>query len=279
MVCVAVHLVMFIVLAAAPVLQFSTSFSMEHVEKSVFRAEWENSPPEVSAFSSAYVYQWLMTAALHWQTRQQQKHQKDRQKKRKQNLKEREEQKATYCTRELELGLIELENFGVGVWGGDGWVWLRTRESNRGRAKEQERECRTRPGLETRLCLCLGLIDFPENCCSRPLPSSLMKPSGICHPTTRPTPALHCSTLPPSSFFHSLLLRQTHSHTHIHSIANKRTHAYTGTERNYLSYTGGKQRISKAHVPCCCLCICSLFGVLFGRISALSLNKEKKKLS
>ena len=66
---------------------------------------------------------------------------------------------------------------------------------------------------------------------------------------------------------------------HTHSMANKYTCTYRGTERNYLSYTGSKQRISKAHVSRCCLCICSLFGVLFGRISALSLNKEKKKLS
>jgi len=35
-------------------------------------------------------------------------------------------------------------------------------------------------------------------------------------------------------------------------------------ERNVLSYPGSKQRISKAHAPRCCLCICSLFGVLFG---------------
>lgn len=72
---------------------------------------------------------------------------------------------------------------------------------------------------------------------------------------------------------------ETYAHKHTHSIRHKRAHAYPGTERNYLSYASSKQRISKAHVPCCCLCICSLFGVLFGRISALSLNKEKKKLS
>ena len=93
----------------------STTLSAEHVVKSVFWAEWENSPPEVSAISSAYVYQWLMTAPLHWQRRQQQKHQKDRQKKGGGEIwKKRRKQKATYCTSELELWLIALENLRQG---------------------------------------------------------------------------------------------------------------------------------------------------------------------
>lgn len=109
-----------------------------------------------------------------------------------------------------------------------------------------------------------------------------MKPSGICHPTARPTPALHCSSPPhppPPSSSLPPSCRDICSQTHTHSITNKHTHAYTGTEKNYLSYTKSKQRISKAHVLRSCLCICSLFGVLFGRISALSLNKEKGKQS
>lgn len=84
------------------------------------------------------------------------------------------------------------------------------------------------------------------------------------------------STAPPCPL-HPLPLSpgKTYAHKQPHSVTNKYTHAYTGTDIDYLSYTGSKQRISKARVPC----ICSLFGVLFGRISALSLNKEKKKLS
>lgn len=210
-VCVALHLVMFVVLAAAPVLQFlHLSLSVMHVEKSVFRAEWENSPPEVSACSSAYVYQWLMTAPLHWQTRQQQKHQKRRQKRRGGICKKARNKKATVQVSRSWLfwrlvGMIENK-----------------RKQRIEREGAREGECRARPGLEACLCLCLGLIDFPENCCSQPLPWSLMKPSGICHPTTQPTPALHCSSLPPSSF-------PTHScwDKHTHSITNKHTHAYT----------------------------------------------------
>lgn len=52
--CVAVHLVMFIALAAAPVLHF-LHLSLRSVLRSVFRAEWENSPshptPELSLLS------------------------------------------------------------------------------------------------------------------------------------------------------------------------------------------------------------------------------------
>lgn len=137
-----------------------------------------------------------------------------------------------------------------------------------------------RPGLEARLCLCLGLIDFQENC-SRPLPSSLMKPSGIRHPTTRPTPALQRSSLPPSSCFcppPSFPLRHTLASAQAHALSHQRkyTHAYTGTDLNYLLYTSSKQRISKARVPRRRLCMRALFGILFGRIFALSPNKEKK---
>lgn len=103
----------------------SARLSVEHVPKSVFRAEWETPTPKVSAFSSAYIYQWLMTAPLHWQTRQQQKHQKDWQKDEEKFQKGKEEKKATCCTSELqlelELGLIALENSGRGGAGGYEW--------------------------------------------------------------------------------------------------------------------------------------------------------------
>lgn len=90
---------------------------------------------------------------------------------------------------EPELGLTALENLKARGRGARG---------KKERGSHERGTAGARPGLEARLCLCLGLIDFQENC-SRPLPSSLMKPSGICHPITRPTPALQRSSLPPSS--------------------------------------------------------------------------------
>lgn len=84
--------------------------------------------------------------------------------------------------------------------------------------------------------------------------------------STAPVCRLHPFPLPPA---------ETYAHRH----TNTRAHAYTDTERNDLSYIGSKQRFGKAHVLRCCLCICSLFEVLFGRIAALSLNKEKRELS
>lgn len=181
----------------------STCLSVER-----FLSRMRDPPPEVSAFSSAYVYQWLMTAPLHWQTRQQQKHQKDRQqqKRRRRNLKEKEETKGNmlykWARAGSRVGADCIGEFEGGGGGGQRRVVMSEKKKATEKKKKEkpwERDCRARPGLEARLCLCLDLIDFQENC-SRRLPSSLMKPSGICHPTTRPTPALHYSSLPPLSF-------------------------------------------------------------------------------
>lgn len=114
----------------------SASLSVEHVVKSVFWAEWENSPPEVSAISSAYVYQWLMTAPLHWQRRQQQKHQNDRQKKGgKKDLKEKEETKSNVLYKRARAVADCIGEFEAGGCK-DMCLWVRTRESDRKKGKE-----------------------------------------------------------------------------------------------------------------------------------------------
>lgn len=82
-----------------------------------------------------------------------------------------------------------------------------------------------------------------------------------------PDCCLHPFPLPPAEAY-------AHKHT---TLNHKQT--YMRVHRPVSNYTGSKQGFCKAHVPRRCLCICSLFEVLFGRIAALSPNKEKRKLS
>lgn len=247
----------------------STTLSAEHVVKSVFWAEWENSPPEVSAISSAYVYQWLMTAPLHWQRRQQQKHQKDRQKKRGGGRSERKggNKKQHTVQASWSCGWLHWR-----IWGRGVERRVRVSENKRKRQKERERserQSRVQPGLEARLCLCLGLIDFPENCCSRPLPSSLMKPSGIYHPTARPTPALHWLACP-FIFFDSLLRRHTLTSTHTQSQTNVCMHTQAQREitcPTQATNKGSAKRMCRvvAFVYAHCLGFCLVAFLLYPR--------------
>ena len=89
------------------------------------------------------------------------------------------------------------------------------------------------------------------------------------HPANTSTALLQPA---PFIVFHSLLLRHTLTNTHTQSQTNTCIHR----QRVKLVVLHRQQTISAAHVPHYCFCICSLFGVLFGRITALSLNKEKK---
>lgn len=134
-------------------------------------------------------------------------------------------------------------------------------------------ECKARLGLEACLCLCLGLIDFPENCCSRPPPSSLMKPSGICHPTTRPTPALapvcrlHPFPLPPAETYAH---RHARRHTHAQSQTNIRMHTQAKRAISCLTQAANKGSLKRmchivAFVYAHCLRFCLVALLLYPR--------------
>lgn len=110
--------------------------------ESVFRAEWETPTPKVSAFSSAYIYQWLMTAPLQWQTRQQQKHQKDWQKDQEKLQKGKEGTKGNmlykWAAAGTRAGVDCIGEFGKGRGAEDRRVWGRKREHQKKR-KSHER--------------------------------------------------------------------------------------------------------------------------------------------
>lgn len=158
------------------------------------------------------------------------------------------------------------------IWGRGVERRVRVSENKRKRQKERERserQSRVQPGLEARLCLCLGLIDFPENCCSRPLPSSLMKPSGIYHPTARPTPALHWLACP-FIFFDSLLRRHTLTSTHTQSQTNVCMHTQAQREitcPTQATNKGSAKRMCRvvAFVYAHCLGFCLVAFLLYPR--------------
>lgn len=118
---------------------------------------------------------------------------------------------------------------------------MRTRESNNNNSKkkkrktELKRECRARPGLEACLCLCLGLIDFPEKLLFTA--SSLESNEAFWHLPSHHPANISTALLRSAHFifFHSLLLRYirslAHTNTHTLSITNKHTFAYTGREK------------------------------------------------
>lgn len=105
--CVALHLVMFIVLTAAPVLQFLHLSPWSRLRKA-FSEQNERTPPLSVCFLLCVHLPVIndcsasLTEAATTKTPERHKIEK--------NLKEKDEQKAAYCTSELELELISLEN-------------------------------------------------------------------------------------------------------------------------------------------------------------------------
>lgn len=228
------RLFVFIVLAATPVLQFLHLSQWSMLRKALFEQnEWNPPAPRGVCFllcvrlpvindCSGSLTDTATTKTAAIQTIETKK------------LKEREEQKRLTVQVCWSWSLLHWKSAAEAKTFWYRWEQVKATEER----KEGVMEYRARPGLEARLCLCLGLTDFPKNCYSWPLPSSLMKPSGICHPTTRPTPALHCSSrslhIPPP---HPPILLQRHMliSTLTQSQANIRMH--TQAQRDITCHT------------------------------------------